>query len=221
MQLPITTIDHICSLFGRAGRPEPLLLLGAGASVKSGIPLSSEIVDRAGRWGYCKANGLQYDNPLVAKRSYWFRWLREQQWYDGDRRPEDNYSRVLKNVLNPQQDREDFFLTILNPTVPASTGVERLLELMADGLVRTVLTTNFDSVIRDLKASRKRPHHLQVIRTCTEYDLISTSPTAPQLVSHGSVEHHTDQNLIEEVQRLDDTLVTTLLNHPFETTRLL
>lgn len=219
MDVPVTTIEHVCSLFGRAGRPEPVLLLGAGASVKSGIPLSSGIVERAARWGYCKANGLEYGNPLAGRRSDWFRWLDVQSWYNQDKRPEDNYSRVLSQVLNPAQDREDFFLTILNPAVPASRGVDCLLDLMADGVVRTVMTTNFDHVIPDGKVSRSRPHHLQVIRTHSDYKLISTSPAYPQLVYlHGSIEHHTDQNLLEEVQRLDDNLVEALVpilrDHP-------
>jgi hypothetical protein len=219
LDLPLTTPEHACSLFGRPGRPEPVLLLGAGASVKSGIPLSGGIVERAARWGYCKASGLQYDNPLAGRRSDWFRWLHAQPWYKQDKHPEDNYSTVLRHVLNPAQERQDFFLTILNPAVPASPGVESLLDLMADGVVRTVLTTNFDHVIPDSKVSRKRPHHLQVIRTASDYKLISTSPTSPQLVYlHGSVEHHTDQNLLEEVQRLDsklvDGLVPILRDHP-------
>jgi len=219
LDLPVTTVEHICSLFGRPGRPEPLLLLGAGASVKSGIPLSAGIVERAARWGYCKANGLQYDNLLAGRRTDWFRWLHRQPWYNQNKRPEDNYSSVLRHVLRPAQDREDFFLTILNPGVPASAGVEHLLDLMADNVVRTVLTTNFDHVIPDLKVSRKRPHHLQVIRTSSDYNLISTAPTSPQLVYlHGSVEHHTDQNLLEEVERLDEVLVNGLVrilsDHP-------
>lgn len=217
--IPITTVEHICGLFAQSGRPQPVLFIGAGASRKSGIPLSAEIVERAARWGYCKSKGLAFDDPLAGRRTDWLRWLQEQSWYEQGKRQEDNYSLVLRNVLNPLQDRKDFFVRILNPGVPASAGYEHLLDLLAAGHLTTVLTTNFDSVVPDLKVSRKRPHHLQVIRTEADYKTFSTFPTSPQLIYlHGSVDHYTDRNLNEEVQRLDEALVNLLVplvrDHP-------
>ena len=216
---PITTVEHVCALFAQANRPRPVLFIGAGASRKSGIPLSGEIVERAARWGYCKNRGFSFDDPLAGRRTDWLRWLQEQSWYEAGKRHEDNYSLVLRHVLNPLQDRKDFFVRILNPGVPPSSGYEHLLELLATGHLTTVLTTNFDSVLPELKVARKRPHHLQIIRTAADYDTFSTSPNSPQLVYlHGSVEHYTDRNLNEEVQRLDERLVALLVpllrDHP-------
>ena len=216
---PITTVEHVCALFAQPSRPRPILLIGAGASRKSGIPLSGEIVERAARWGYCKSRGLAFDDPLAGRRTDWLRWLQEQPWYERGKRHEDNYSLVLRHVLNPLQDRKDFFVRILNPGVPASSGYEHLLDLLAAEQLTTVLTPNFDSVLPELKIGRKRPHHLQVIRTEADYGTFSTSPSSPQLVYlHGSVEHYTDRNLNEEVQRLDEKLVSLLVpllrDHP-------
>lgn len=58
---------------------------------------------------------------------------------------------------------------------------------------------------------RRRPHFLEQIKTPADYTKFSTSPAHPQLVYlHGSVEHYTDKNLVDEVQKLDRALVTLL-----------
>ena len=40
------------------GQPRPILLLGAGASLRSGIPTASGVVERAARWAYAHENGV-------------------------------------------------------------------------------------------------------------------------------------------------------------------
>jgi Putative ATP-dependent DNA helicase recG C-terminal/SIR2-like domain len=218
VDVSIASVDRLCTLFGKPGQPSPILLLGAGASVKSGIPLSGELVERAARWEYCNTHNRHFDDPSVV-RTDWMRWLQAHKWYDANKPPEDNYSQVIENLLVPKQNRKDFFLRILNPDVPASVGYERLLSLLDAGFVKTVLTTNFDHVLPDLRTSRRRPHHIELIRTPADYDTFSTSPTYPQYVYlHGSVEHYRDKNLIEEVQQLDPQLISLLLpvlrDHP-------
>ncbi len=197
MPVVVATPDHLCSLFARRGGPEPVLLIGAGASVKSGIPASEGVAERASRWGYCSAKGLSYDDPREGRRSDVLRWVRSQPWYQTEKSAEDNYSRVLRNVLNVPEHRKEFFLRLLNPGVPPSVGYERLLDLIADQYVTSVLTTNFDHILTDAKTARLRPHHIQIIRTEDDLDTFSTRPKWPQLIYlHGSVEHHTDQNML-------------------------
>ncbi|MCE5309149.1 MAG: SIR2 family protein [Acidobacteriales bacterium] len=145
------------------------------------------------------------------KRSDWLRWVQSQPWYERDASAADNYSAVIENLLQPRENRREFFLQLINPSVPASPGYERLLDLLDHRRLETVLTTNFDCVLPDLHVMRRRPHHLEIIRTSADYTKFSTSPTHPQLIYlHGSVEHYTDQNLLNEVQRLDENLVSLL-----------
>ena len=139
--------------------------------------------------------------------------------YQTDLEPADNYSATVEHLLQPREDRREFFLEVLRPGVPPSVGYERLADLMADGLIRTVLTTNFDEVLPDLCRGRNRPHHVEVVKTSADYTKLSTSPHYPQLIyTHGSVEHYTDKNLLEEVQRLEDEMVRRLVpllrDHP-------
>lgn len=205
----MTTAEHVCSLFA-PGLPKPTLLLGAGASKKSGIPLSGEIVEIAARWAFCRDNGHHPDDPSVV-RSDWLAWLHAKPWYRPAAGPADNYSAAVENLLQPRQARKDFFLKAIKPGVPASAGYERLLRLVDAGVIDTVLTTNFDAVFPDLYATQRRPHHMDVVRTPADYTMLSTAPQYPQYIYlHGTVEHYSDQNLLDEVQRLDSTLVRRL-----------
>ena len=118
-----------------------------------------------------------------------------------------------------QHARREFFRKLLNPGVAPSIGYERLAEFLHLGLVRNVLTTNFDSVLTDVRVLKRRPHHIDVIQTTADYTKFSTSPQHPQLVYlHGSVDHYTDRNIIDEVQRLEAGMVTMLVpllrDHP-------
>jgi hypothetical protein len=205
-----TTIEHLYSTLVQSGGPDAVVLLGAGASRKSGILLSSEIVEQAGRWAWCQANGRHVNDPTV-KRSDWQPWLQAHPWYRSDQSAADNYSEVIEYLLQPQEERKRFFLRIIRPGVPASPGYGRLVDLIADEAVRTVLTTNFDNLLPEVCLGRTRPRHVEVIKTPADYIKFSTFPPYPQCVYlHGSVEHYTDKNLIEEVQRLDEEMVREL-----------
>ena len=206
---PAANTERLNSLFNPQ-KPKPILLLGAGASVKSGIPTSDELVERAARWAYCDHHGYHSDDPTI-KRSDWLRWLTAHAWYNNDTSTAENYSATVEHLLQPRQARKDFFLRLINPGVPASNGYHELLKLIDEGFTDTVLTTNFDRVLLDLRAASNRPHHIDVIQTPADHTLISTAPQYPQYVFlHGTVEHYTDKNLTAEVQELDTQLVQQL-----------
>ncbi len=176
------------------------------------------MVEIAARWAYCRSHGRSTEDPTVV-RSDWLPWLQAHHWYRTESGPADNYSATIEHLLRPREVCKELFLEVLRPGVPPSVGYQRLADLMADGLLQTVLTTNFDEVLPDLCRSRNRPHHVELIKTPADYTKLSTSPHYPQLIyTHGSVEHYTDKNLLEEVQRLDDGMVRRLVpllrDHP-------
>lgn len=213
-----TSVEHVYSTMTRLGGPDAILLLGAGASVKSGIPLSGGLVERAAKWAYCRTFGRYTEDPTV-RRSDWFPWLQKHLWYHKDSPPNDNYSAVIDYLLQPREDRKDFLLNVINPNVPASKGYEQLVDFMAQHIVRTILTTNFDSVLPDLCREHQRPHHVEIMKTPSDLTKFSTSPVYPQLIYlHGSIEHYSDKNLLNEVQFLDENLIThifpLLRDHP-------
>lgn len=208
MEFQTRTIGHLRSLLKQ--ETEPIFLLGAGASVKSGIPTSNVIFEKIAKFGYCLEKDISPEDPET-RRSDWHPWLRKHRWYNEDLDPADNYPYAVDNILQPQAVRREFFQSILNTHVPASSGYKRMAELMALKRVQSILTTNFDTVLLDCCERNHRPHYVDVIKTQSDYTKFSTRPTHSQIIYlHGSVEHYTDKNNLAEIQRLDDDLVSML-----------
>lgn len=206
----------ITSLLKRNVRP--VLLLGAGCSVRSGVPTADTLVGQIAKWGYCVSHAKTLDDPTVV-RTDWLPWLEKQAWYRHEQPLADQYPMAVEAVLRPQQSRKDFFRKILNPGLPASRGYQVLTQLLARKLVSTVLTTNFDQLIAQECRSTAAVHLIEEIRTPGDLHLISTSPEYPQIIYlHGSVEHYADKNIEEETKRLNQTLVENLFpilrDHP-------
>ena len=217
MALQTATIGHLRSLFTQGS--DPIFLLGAGASLSSGIPLAGEMVEKIARWGYCRENGRSPEDTRI-RRSDWYPWLENQSWYRKDQKQADNYPAAVEKILRPRQIRKDFFLDLLDTQLQPSSGYEHVTALMARKRIRTVLTTNFDTILRDVCTANKQIHHLEVIQTPSDYTKLSTNPQYPQIVYlHGSVEHYTDKNTLDETnEKLNTTLVSRLMpllrDHP-------
>jgi hypothetical protein len=135
----------------------------------------------------------------------------------------DNYPMIVENLLRPRERRREFFRRILRENVTPGPGYLRLIELLELRVVLTVLTTNFDELISDAVRARfpdiGYSSFIDVIQTNDDLVEFSTCPTRPQLIYlHGSVDHYTDKNLVEETQSLDDALVKLLVpllrDHP-------
>lgn len=211
--LPASTISHLLKQ-----EIKPIFLLGAGASVRSGIPPSDLLVDAIARWGYCKTHDRFYEDPTLM-RSDWWPWLKHQHWFREDIPRADHYPKAVEAVLKPQNNRRAFFQTVLRPGVPPSTGYSALARLLARKVVRTVLTTNFDQLLVTAARSVPEVHAITEIKTADDFKIFSVDPQYPQVVYiHGSVDHYTDQNLENETERLNSALVDLLLpllrDHP-------
>src|SRR6266536_6325070 len=89
-------------------KPRPVFVLGAGASVKSGIPLVRDLVQQIARVGYCHDKGWDFRDPRP-QQSDWVQWLKAQSWYDDAAPLEVTYPHLVERVLVPKQIRKDFF----------------------------------------------------------------------------------------------------------------
>lgn len=190
---------------------EPVLLLGAGASITSGIPGAGKTVERVARWAWCKENGRHPSDMSIRRSDYW-PWLTAQPWYKPKLALGDLYPDAIDNLLGVKSDRREFFEQLINPPdVPPSRGYVALTQILHQGWISTVLTTNFDQCLERAAIQHNRPHRLVSISTPADYIMFSSVPQDPQLVFlHGSVKHYTDKNLTDEVQSLDGQLVDRL-----------
>jgi len=83
---------------------DPVLLLGAGASIKSGVPTAATTVERVARWAWCKENGRHPDDITIRRSDYW-PWLTAQQWFRHDVALADLYPDAIDNLLGVKSDR--------------------------------------------------------------------------------------------------------------------
>lgn len=197
---------------------KPVLLLGAGCSIKSGIPTTHEFVGKAAKWGYAREFGLSPEIVNI-RRSDWLPWLRSKTWFNTKKTFSDNYPDVVENLLQPRAVRKDFMLKVLNPRVPPSRGYEQLSDLIGLKVFETILTTNFDSLIDNSCRQNSAVHGHQVVKNLDEIVKITTNPTFAQIIHlHGDVETYTDKNLLNELNNLDDKIIERLIplirDHP-------
>jgi predicted HTH transcriptional regulator len=199
--------------------PKPIFLLGAGASVTSGIPVTNEIVSKAAKWAYANHFAKDPSDPRIT-RSDWYPWLKQNYtWFKEDVPLSDLYPDAVDSLLQPKTERKKFWVELLNPDIKPSVGYQRLVELMHVKLITTVLTTNFDECIKKAKNENNKPHHIDEVRTPSDYNIISSSPLFPLLVFlHGDVNNYSDRNVMEEISNMDaalvDRIIPLLKDHP-------
>ena len=198
----------------RAQRPtRPVLLLGAGASYRAGIPLARECVQRVAQAAYARREKGQDWRLAKPLPSDWRPYLQKQPWFiAGDDRLADNFPLAVEHLLFPQEFRREFMTELIKPVNGINEGYKRLANLMHRGLCHSVLTTNFDSLIVDA-LREKGPHVRDIVEiNQSEGDLVRFNTYNPYQVVylHGAVEFYRDQNLPKETERLDENLALLL-----------
>ena len=205
VKLKQVTINQLYSLTMSSGR-EPVLLLGAGASVTSGVPLAGNTAMQALRWAMAMQRGGDPKDPRIRDADVKV-FLENQTWYDPGIGTEDLYQNALQLVNSPRELRRDFLIDILNTVSEPSSGYKELAALVKRGYIKTILTTNFDDRFETAYGSGP----IIKVANRLEFRSISTSPLYPQLIYlHGKAEHYMDRNTSGEVEELDDELVRRL-----------
>jgi predicted HTH transcriptional regulator len=214
--IQVSTPGHIRSLL--LDGSTPVLLIGAGASITSGIPAAAATAEKAARWAWCREAARSPDDVRIQRSDYW-PWLCQQSWFSEEVSLADQYSKVIERLLGVRKQRRDFFERLISPGVNPGAGYRCLARILNEGWISTVLTTNFDHCLEDAKVLENKPHFLVPIKTTDDLIRFNASPADPQLVYlHGSVEHYSDKNIDGEVDTIEqgiiDRLVPVLRDHP-------
>ena len=213
-----TDIDDLRSVV-RDGQPRPVFFLGAGASATSGVPLVRQLVDRIGRYAYCRSHGRDLDDPTLM-RSDWYPWVSAHDWFDPTVELQELYARHVKEFLEPRARRRQFLQeqVVVSPDL-ASSGYRALSSLVGKRRIHSILTTNFETLIYD--SCRRDPSASSIlqIQSPMQAGLISTDPAVSQVIHvHGVIEQYADLNLTEEVAQLDPTyashIIPLIADHP-------
>ncbi len=92
---------------------DPVLVIGAGASVTSGIPAAGQTVERVARWAWCKENGRHLDDFAIRRSDYW-PWLTGLPWFRAGVPLAELYPAAIDNLLGVKSDRREFFEKLIN-----------------------------------------------------------------------------------------------------------
>src|SRR5579871_3073053 len=191
----------------------PIFLLGAGASFRSGVPTATDAVKQIARIVYSERKLQGQRPPERVRPTEWEPWLQEQPWFNQAAASlAENFPATVEHLLVPAELRKRVLLEIMNPGNGISNGYAILAELVMRGLVRTILTTNFDPCLPD--ALRARYPHIKHVAEVNrspgdqgEFDVFSKC----QIVwLHGKAEQYSDKNSRGEIDSLDDSLVQAL-----------
>jgi hypothetical protein len=128
--------------------------------------------------------GRHPDDPSVRGSDYW-PWLTQKPWFRDDKSLEDQYPRVIDELLGIKGDRREFFERLISPAIPPSRGYRSLVRVLSQGWVSTVLTTNFDRCVEAAAILENKPHHLVVIKTKDDLMHRDRRQTVVGIVLHG------------------------------------
>lgn len=200
-------LKSLAYLFRTSNKPRPVLLLGAGTSSRSGVPLADAAVRHIAQKAFARSRfGREVADVSVMPSDY-MPLLQSQTWFIRDQaRFSENFPLAVENLLIPSEFRRDFFQEMIRVPGP-SQGYKSLSKMMAKRLIGTVLTTNFDCLIADaLREQVPKPPQVTEIRTSEDIVMFGLQNSHQIVYLHGSVEHYQDKNLKEETERLDEKL---------------
>lgn len=207
------SVKQLAALFRKEQPTRPVLLLGAGASYRSGVPLADKLAQDIARFAFA-VQELGDENQISrVTPSDWKPFLESQRWFlKPPASLAENFPLAIEHFLKPQEVRRRFLTQAIRPQQPISQGYHDLAELMSRRLCWTVLTTNFDSLLPE--ALQPRLAHLRDIREINRVagDLagFSVYNRCQVVYLHGAVEYYRDCNLEKETQTLDEKLVARL-----------
>jgi len=200
------TVNQLAALFRSDQLTRPILLLGAGASFKCGVPTAADLVQQIVRLG-CAIEKFGDERRVVHvtptdTKSY----CQRQAWWKADHIA-DCFPSAVQEVLRPPERRRRWLGTWVKHQ-QISEGYCALARIMVRKLCWTVLTTNFDSLLLDSLS----PHRIQlrdiieINRTRDDLSRFRSHNRCQIVYLHGAVDYYTDCNLVEEVSKLNSKL---------------
>jgi len=207
------TINTLAALFKRNAERDtrPIFLLGAGASVTSGVPLAAKLVEFIARHAFAVQELGDENAYSRVTPSDWSRFLNAQSWFKPDIRLAENFPLAVQHLLCPPDFRRRFLKRHVQHH-SISKGYQSLAQMMLRRLCCTVLTTNYDYLLRESLAEH-RTHLREIVeinKARDDLDQFNSHHRCQVVYLHGSIDHYTDCTILDEVQQLNEKLAKCL-----------
>jgi len=130
-------VSVLASLLRPSDNPCPLVLLGAGASLRSGVPTATGAVRHIARLMYSERVLRGSRRPERVKPSEWESWLRTFDLFiPGADRVAENFSLVVQHLLTPSGFRMRVTLELMRPVDGISDGFYIIACIAGRGVTR-------------------------------------------------------------------------------------
>lgn len=207
--MTVKSLQELVYFFQPERDARPILLLGAGASFRAGVPVAAEMVRQIARFSYAiRELGTSPEHAVGIMEGDVQRYLKQQAWYK-DGQPGEIFPYAVEQLLTPSSVRKAFFSMVMSRAAGPTEGHFALADLVQRQLLHTVLTTNFDPLIEDALRSRQPQIKEVVAVNKAAGDMAAFSPhnKAQVVYLHGAFEYYRDRNSIQETKRMDDAVV--------------
>jgi hypothetical protein len=177
--------------------PNFVLFLGAGASVTSGVPCASKMINEW-RQKYV-AVAAEYVGKAIADPEVA---LKDERWFD---RPEE-YSRLFEFLFDQPTQRREYIESKLKNASP-SWGYIYLVNLIKNRVFNAIFTTNFDDLLNEscyLYSDELRPI---VCAHDSSIKYVRITSKRPKIIKlHGDFLFDNIKNTVSELESLEDNM---------------
>lgn len=204
----ILPIDALVRLMSIDANRKFSILLGAGASLSSGMPTAQRCVWEWKREIFITRNPTLKD--AVGEISLQGTQRRIQQWLDQTRGfpkegSPDEYSVYAELCFPTQQARRSFFANYVKQSVP-HTGYRLLALFGAEGRLSTIWTTNFDGLAARACSALNVPISEVGIDTMHRFTEVATADVFRAVSMHGDYRYDALKNTEEELRRQEEAM---------------
>ena len=187
------------SQFKGGVKPGYALLLGAGASKQSGVPLARELEQEAISELFVAHEPPDPAEPRAETAVRARAWAENLDWFRN--RSGNTYQAVMENAFLSPGARQQFLRRrVLLPGL--SFGYRQLAQLLKAKIFDTVFTTNFDHLVRrGCEGLLDQP--LKEVLSIAQYPIEEPSPSDPRLIRmHGDFYHGNVLNSEGEMEQV-------------------
>lgn len=185
--------NHLFELIGRRSKETPnfALLIGAGASVTSGVKTSKEMID-----GWRQQLHLQSKSDLSVEE-----WSKNQDWYDND----DEYSILFEKVCDQRSQRRIYIEDCVKDSKP-SWGYIYLANIIANNYFNVIFTPNFDDLLNEACFLYANLRPVVCAQDSAVIDVRVTSARPKIIKLHGDFLYDDIKNTVRETESLEKNM---------------